>query len=78
VAAAVKAALRVSGLPDVELDLSFQGVTVDAGGVRVEVGTSSSHQDYLIVVVTDTTGEDQIWRIPTRARLADILLGSPT
>jgi hypothetical protein len=74
----VKAALRVTGLPDVELDLSYQGVTVDAGGVRVEVGTSASHPGYLILVATDTTGEDQIWRIPTRKLLADVLLGART
>jgi hypothetical protein len=72
----VKAVLRVTGLPDAELDLSYQGATVDAGGVRVELGTSASHPDYLIVVVTDTTGEDTIWRIPTRKALADVLLGS--
>jgi hypothetical protein len=59
----------------IEIDLETERVFLDADGVQVEIATSVSHPGYVIVVITDTTGEDQIWRIPTRATLAREFLG---
>jgi hypothetical protein len=76
VAAAVKAALRVTDRIPAEIDLETARVHLDVDGVHVEIATSPSHPGYVIVVITDTTGEDQIWRIPTRAKLAREFLGA--